>query len=45
MLKIKQIINYRQAKISKDGRDRNCGHCAKRQLIDIYGIAPFPGDK
>ena len=43
MLKIKKLVNYRQAKISVDGRDRNCGHCARRNLIDIYGIPPFPG--
>lgn len=36
MLKIKQIVNYRQAKISRDGRDRNCGHCMKARMIDIH---------
>ncbi|MEW6485767.1 MAG: hypothetical protein AB1423_14335 [Pseudomonadota bacterium] len=36
MLKIKKIVNYRQAKISRDGRDRNCGHCVSAKLIAIH---------
>lgn len=36
MLKIKKIINYRQAKISRDGRDRNCGHCVNAKMMEIH---------
>lgn len=35
-MKIKTVVNYRQARIANDGRDRNCGHCAKRKLMAIH---------
>lgn len=39
MIKIKQSVNYRQARVAKDGKDRNCGNCINSKTITIHNCS------